>query len=65
MLLQAREGTHVADSSFDRILQSDGFVGSGRNDDDFSSLDSIPLSVESEPIETRRKHMKDAPSPIN
>jgi hypothetical protein len=43
MLLQAREGTHVADSPFDRILQSNGLVGSGRDDDDFSSLDPIPV----------------------
>jgi len=38
VLLQTRERTHVANRSFDRILQSNGLVVSRRDDDDFSGL---------------------------
>ena len=38
VLLQARERAHVANCSFDRILQGNSLVGTCRNDDDFSSL---------------------------
>jgi hypothetical protein len=37
--LETGEGPHVIDAAFDALLQREGFVGTGDNDDDLSCLE--------------------------